>query len=104
MDVHIELNLIRESKFCELLLAVYLAWMAHIQYMHFMVSLRFVVDLLVNRLDELSQYVVDQGLPPPPMFHYNGFSSKNALKTLGLGHVQLALEKIETKDTYLAYS
>lgn len=74
------------------------------QYMHFRISLRFVVDLLVNRLDELSQYVIDQGLSPPPMFHDNESALKNALETLGLGHIQLALEKIETKDSYLAHS
>lgn len=78
--------------------------MAHIQYVRFRISLRFVVDLLVNRLDELSQYLIDQGLSPPPMFHDNELALKNALETLGLGHVQLALEKIETKDTHLAHS
>ncbi|KAJ5380245.1 fungal-specific transcription factor domain-containing protein [Penicillium cataractarum] len=68
------------------------------------ISLRFVVDLLVNRLDELSQYLIDQGLSPPPMFNENEIALKNALETLGLGHVQLALEKIETKDRHLAHS
>lgn len=61
------------------------------------------VDLLVNRLDELSQYLIDQGLSPPPMFNENEIALKNALETLGLGHVQLALEKIETKDRQLAH-
>lgn len=62
------------------------------------------VDLLVNRLDELSQYLIDQGLSPPTMCNENEIALKNALETLGLGHVQLALEKIETKDKQLAHS
>lgn len=62
------------------------------------------VDLLVNRLDELSQYLIDQGLSPPTMCNENEIALKNALETLGLGHVQLALEKIETKDRQLAHS
>jgi hypothetical protein len=77
---------------------------AHNQLKDFRISLRFVVDLLVSRLDELSQYLLDQGLSPPPMFNENEIALKNALETLGLGHVQLALERIETKDGYLAHS
>ena len=38
------------------------------------------------------------------MFHDNELASKNSLETLSLGHVQLALEKFETKDTHLAHS
>jgi hypothetical protein len=38
------------------------------------------------------------------MFNENEIALKNALETLGLGHVQLALEKIETKDRQLAHS
>jgi hypothetical protein len=38
------------------------------------------------------------------MFNENGIALKNALETLGLGHVQLALEKIETQDRQLAHS
>lgn len=37
------------------------------------------------------------------MFNENEIALKNALETLGLGHVQLALEKIETKDRHLAH-
>ncbi|OOQ91005.1 Zn(II)2Cys6 transcription factor [Penicillium brasilianum] len=77
---------------------------AHTQLKDFRISLRFVVDLLVSRLDELSQYLLDQGLSPPPMFNENEVALKNALEILGLGHVQLALERIETKDRHLAHS
>ncbi|GLI75286.1 hypothetical protein PoHVEF18_003539 [Penicillium ochrochloron] len=38
------------------------------------------------------------------MCNENEIALKNALETLGLGHVQLALEKIETKDRQLAHS
>lgn len=76
----------------------------HTQLKDFRISLRFVVDLLVSRLDELSQYLLDQGLSPPPMFNENEIALKNALEILGLGHVQLALERIETKDMHLAHS
>jgi hypothetical protein len=38
------------------------------------------------------------------MFNENEIALKNALETLGLGHIQLALEKIETKDRQLAHS
>jgi hypothetical protein len=38
------------------------------------------------------------------MCNENEIALKNALETLGLGHVQLALEKIETKDKQLAHS
>lgn len=65
--------------------------------MHFRISLRFVVDLLVNRVDELFKFIVDKGLSPPPMFDENETALKNALDTLGLGHIKMALEAIETK-------
>lgn len=64
----------------------------------FRISLRFVVDLLVNRVDELFQFIVDKGLSPPPMFNENETALKNALDTLGLGHIKMALEAIETKE------
>lgn len=65
---------------------------------HFRISLRFIVDLLVNRVDELFQFIVDKGLSPPPMFNENETALKNALDTLGLGHIKMALEAIETKE------
>ncbi|KAJ5168261.1 uncharacterized protein N7482_003855 [Penicillium canariense] len=68
------------------------------------ISLRFVVDLLVDRLDELFQYLIDQGLSPPPMFNENEVALKKALDTLGLGHIKMALDKIETKDRHLSHS
>ncbi|KAJ5279016.1 fungal-specific transcription factor domain-containing protein [Penicillium angulare] len=64
------------------------------------ISLRFVVDLLVNRVDELFQFIVDEGLSPPPMFNENDTALKNALETLGLGHIKMALEAIETKERH----
>ncbi|KAJ5679445.1 fungal-specific transcription factor domain-containing protein [Penicillium macrosclerotiorum] len=62
------------------------------------VSLRFVVDLLVNRLNEVVQYITDSGLSPPPMLDENEVALKSALDTLGLGHITKALECIGTKD------
>lgn len=49
-------------------------------------------------MDELFQFIVDKGLSPPPMFTENETALKNALDTLGLGHIKMALEAIETKE------
>jgi hypothetical protein len=49
-------------------------------------------------VDELFQFIVDKGLSPPPMFNENETALKNALDTLGLGHIKTALEAIETKE------
>jgi hypothetical protein len=49
-------------------------------------------------VDELFQFIVDTGLSPPPMSNENETALKNALDTLGLGHIKTALEAIETKE------
>lgn len=61
-------------------------------------SLRFVVDLLVNRVDELFQFIVDRGLSPPSMCNENEVLLKNALDTLGLREIKMAFEAIEAKE------
>lgn len=62
------------------------------------------MDLLISRLDELSQFIVDQGFPLPPMFDENDSALKNSLETLGLRHVKIALEEIERKQSGSIYS
>lgn len=68
------------------------------------VSLKSVVDLLISRLDELSQFIVDQGFPLPPMFGENDTALRNSLDTLGLRHIKFALEEIDKKQSEWKYS
>ena len=52
----------------------------------------------MSRVDELSQFIVEKGFGLPPTFNANDIALKNALETLGLRHIKVALEEIEKKQ------
>lgn len=56
------------------------------------------VDLLTSRVNELTQFIIDQGFTPPPALDDNEATLKNALDTLGLHHIQMSLEGAERKE------
>ncbi|KAJ5654521.1 fungal-specific transcription factor domain-containing protein [Penicillium lividum] len=68
------------------------------------ISWKSVVDLLTNRIDELVQFIVKQGLTPPPMLDDNEETPKNALKTQGLHHIQKTPEGVEATEGKMSKS
>jgi len=50
------------------------------------------VDLLVHRVGELSQVIVDHGITVPPMVDENDAALKDTLEALGLREIKMALE------------
>ncbi|KAJ5278857.1 fungal-specific transcription factor domain-containing protein [Penicillium angulare] len=62
------------------------------------ISLKFVVDLLVKRIDELHQFINYHELTPPSMFDANEAALIHALDTLGLRHIKMTLKEMETRD------
>ncbi|OHE99785.1 hypothetical protein CORC01_04921 [Colletotrichum orchidophilum] len=59
-------------------------------------SLRVAVDLLSNRVDQLCQYITQNGLQLPPMPSEEAKSLTRILHTLGVSTVQVALEHEKT--------
>ncbi|OKL61010.1 hypothetical protein UA08_03585 [Talaromyces atroroseus] len=52
-------------------------------------SLRFAIELLTGRVDQLSQYILDNGLPIPAATQENELALRNTLESVGLGHLKL---------------
>ena len=55
------------------------------------------MDLLVHRVGELSQVIVDHGITVPPMVDENDAALKDTLEALGLRDIRMALEGGETR-------
>ncbi|KAH8691360.1 fungal-specific transcription factor domain-containing protein [Talaromyces proteolyticus] len=58
-------------------------------------SLRFAVELLTDRVGQLSQYILDNGLPIPSAPQENDLALRNALESIGLGHLKLTPEQLD---------
>ncbi|OGM49528.1 hypothetical protein ABOM_001671 [Aspergillus bombycis] len=58
-------------------------------------SLRLAVDLLVNRVGQLCQFINDQGLEPPKMPDEDDSALRHLLQTRGMEDVQSALKRSE---------
>ena len=58
-------------------------------------SLRLAVDLLVNRVGQLCQFINDQGLQPPKMADEDDSALRHLLQTRGMEDVQSVLKRSE---------
>ncbi|KAB8212073.1 fungal-specific transcription factor domain-containing protein [Aspergillus parasiticus] len=61
-------------------------------------SLRLAVDLLVNRVGQLCQFINDQGLQPPKMPDEDDSTLRHLLQTRGMEDVQSVLKRSENNS------